>query len=202
LENNAQYKKMLVEEEIELRKLIISSLIKFTKYFTLGPYEELLKNQDKTKNLLYSENIDTKIMKLLKMDINSIGCDVIKPSLVIFINAGNSVSIQTTCSENKEEFKNLEKLYNSQNLEYQKLRMYGLNKGNNTENIPKLKSINQINEKKILNMILNFIDAQITDLKLNEIVGNYAYKADNFIKVILIEMTFKLINKKNILLKN
>ena len=114
LKENAPSMGMRIEEALELRKLIIGSLIKITKYFTIGPYEKLIKIQDNTKQFLSSENDN--IMKTLKIDINSITYDDIKPSLVVFNNDGNSVTILTTCSENEQEFKNLEKLYNSQNM--------------------------------------------------------------------------------------
>ena len=102
---------------------MISSLIKITKYFTKGPYEELIKTQESTKSSLESNDIDTSSLKSLKIDINSITYDDIKPSLIVFNNDGNSVSILTTCSEKDEEFQNLAKLYNSQDLELQKMIM-------------------------------------------------------------------------------
>jgi midasin (ATPase involved in ribosome maturation) len=145
----------------------------------------------------------------LKINIDSITYDNIKPSLVVFNNDGNSVMFLTTCSENQEEFKILEKLYNTQRTVYKKL-----------------KNLKSLNDKEIFNMLLRFLDVKgLSEEELKNIVGNYVYTTDNFIKVILIllrirakipvimmgetgcgkttliEMAFKLINKKNIEIK-
>ena len=217
LKDNHQLMGMKENEAYKLRELLISSLIKITKYFTKGPYEELIKTQESTKSSLESNDIDTSSLKSLKIDINSITYDDIKPSLIVFNNDGNSVSILTTCSEKDEEFQNLAKLYNSQDLELQKMIMkHGINAGNKTN----LKNIKNLDDKKIFEMVLNFLDVKDQN-KAKEIVGNYVYTADNFIKVILIllrirakvpvimmgetgcgkttliEMAYKLINNEN-----
>ena len=189
-------------EALNIRKLIIGYLIKITKHFTVGPYENLIKLQ----NFNYD---DSSINQSLKIRIDSITYDDIRPSLVVFNNDGNSVMFLTTCSENQEEFKVLEKLYNTQNMIYKKL-----------------KNLKSLNDKEIFNMLLRFLDVKgLSEEELKNIVGNYVYTTDNFIKVILIllrirakipvimmgetgcgkttliEMAFKLINKKNIEIK-
>ena len=225
LEDNSKFMGMTKEEALELRELIISSLIKITKYFTEGPYDKLIKTQDETKKSLDYGDTDNNnsIMNLLEININNISYDDIKPSLIVFNNDGMSISILTTCSEKEEEFKKLEKLYNSQNTEYQRLRMFG-NDGKKT--ISKLKNLRSLEDKEILNMIINFLDVKgLSAQELNKIIGNYVYTADNFIKVILvllriraklpvimmgetgcgkttlIEMAFKLINKDETTIK-
>ena len=104
--------------------------------------------------------------------------------------------------------------------------MFGGNQGNKLNKISKLKNIKNLDDKEILNMITNFLGVQnLSEQKLNEIIGNYVYTADNFIKVILvllrirskvpvimmgetgcgkttlIEMAFNLINKGKIPIK-
>ena len=204
LKENAQAVGMTPQEALNVRKLIIGYLIKITKHFTVGPYEKLIKLQN------FSDfNDNSFINQSLKIKIDSITYDDIKPSLVVFNNDGNSVMFLTTCSENQEEFKVLEKLYNTQNIVYKKL-----------------KNLKSLNDKEIFSMLLRFLDVKgLSEEELKNIVGNYVYTTDNFIKVILIllrirakipvimmgetgcgkttliEMAFKLINKKNIEIK-
>lgn len=204
LKENAQAVGMTPEKAVDLRKSIIGYLIKITKHFTEGPYEKLIKLQN---NLNYMDN--SIINESLKIKIDSITYDDIKPSLVVFNNDGNSVMFLTTCSEDEEEFKILEKLYNTQNPVYKKL-----------------KNLKSLNDKDIFDMLLRFLDVNnLSEEELKNIIGNYVYTTDNFIKVILIllrirakipvimmgetgcgkttliEMAFKLINKKNIEIK-
>ena len=204
LKENAQAVGMTPEEALNTRKLIIGYLIKITKHFTIGPYENLIKLQ------IFQDFVDnSEINQSLKIKIDSITYDDIKPSLVVFNNDGNSVMFLTTCSQNQEEFKILEKLYNTQNPVYKKL-----------------KNLKSLNDKEIFNMLLRFLDVNgLSEEELKNIIGNYVYTTDNFIKVILIllrirakipvimmgetgcgkttliEMAFKLINKKNIEIK-
>ena len=208
---------------LKIRKSIVASIIKITKHFTIGPYEQLIKNQDRTNQYLKSDNVDEKnkkINELLKITINSITYDDIKPSLVVFNNDGFSVTILTTSKENENEFKELEQLYNSQNTEYQRIR---LNQNNNkSTEISKLKNLQSLNNKEIIDKLLSFLDVNgLSEQELKKIIGNYVYTIDNYIKVVLIllrirakvpvimmgetgcgkttliEMAFKLINKGN-----
>ena len=189
LKDNAQYMGMTENEVLNLRKFIISSLIKITKYFTVGPYEDLIKSQKGTNIYMNSDhaNKDIYVNNLLNIKIDSITYDDIKPSLVVFNNDGNSVTIITSCNENEEEYKNLEKLYNSQNIEYQKLRYRGILDNNNLNQIPKLKNIKNLDYQNILNILLNFLNVNgLSEAKTKQIIGTYVYTADNFIKVVLI----------------
>ena len=105
---------------LDLRNIIINSLIKITKHFTIGPYEALIKNQEKTRQILESkeDEKDIYINGALFLNINSISYDDINPSLVAFNKDENSITIITTCKEDTLEYKNLEKLYISQSFEY------------------------------------------------------------------------------------
>ena len=224
LTENATFMKMTKEKALGLRKLIISSLIKITKYFTIGPYENLIKTQNNAKlvvNKLYNDN--SIINNYLSIKIDSITYDIINPSLVVFNNDGSSVTILTTCNENEEEFKSLENLYNSQNPEYLLLiRNFGINGEKNVNNIPKLKSLKNLDYKNVLDILLNFLNVNgLSNEQIKNLVGTYVFTADNFIKIVLIllriraqipvimmgetgcgkttliEMAFKLINKGN-----
>ena len=57
--------KMTKEKALGLRKLIISSLIKITKYFTIGPYENLIKTQNNTKLVVNNSNNDYSILIII-----------------------------------------------------------------------------------------------------------------------------------------
>ena len=106
---------------LSLRKIIIDSLIKVTKHFTIGPYEELIKSQRRTKEILNSEKEDEEsYLGHLYLDIRSVNYDDINPSLVTFNKDGNSITIITTSDENQEDYKNLNDLYISQSLEFSK----------------------------------------------------------------------------------
>ena len=112
----------LTGNKMNLKNIIIESLIKVTRHFTLCPYEELIKSQDKARSLLKSniEDNDIYICGELALEINSIKYDDIKPSLIAFNNDGNSVTILCTSDEDSKEMKYIHKFYNSQSLEFQK----------------------------------------------------------------------------------
>ena len=65
LTENASFMKMTKEKALGLRKLIISSLIKITKYFTIGPYENLIKTQNNTKLVVNNSNNDYSILIII-----------------------------------------------------------------------------------------------------------------------------------------
>ena len=250
---------------LNLRNTIINSLIKVTKHFTIGPYEDLIKSQQKTKEILDSKKEDKELIinGALYLNISSITYDDIKPSLVAFNNDANSITIITTCNEEQEEYKDLQKLFNSQCLEYQKkygyqiLKKYNLNKkfdknnnfdflddlenmaflinskdknngkkkgienikdlkisnkdrnnlielddiklnesinliDNKNDGIPKLKNVKNLEPNEILNKLLSFLNVNgLSDNEIKNIVGNYIYTPDNFIKVILILMRLR-----------
>ena len=165
-------------DPLNIRKFIIDSLVKLTKSFLLGPYEDLIKDQEINKKLLNSKKNEEKekiINYNLNLNINSISFDQIKPSILVFNEDGNSVSIIATCSENEQEFHILEQLYNSQNFD-------------NT----KLKNFQKLESQEILNSVLNFLDCKIDENKIQKILGHYVYTPDNFIKVVLILMRIRV----------
>ena len=188
-----------------LRKFIINSLVQVTKLFLVGPYENLLKNQE-INNELYNKTEDDKedlINTELDININSVSFDEIKPSLIVFNEDGQSCTIITTCSEKDPEFKDLENLYNSQNIEFlsNKVRSRSLknipiakknenNIENKTENkfdYKRLKTFRNLSRKEILDNLFNFLNITgLSEEQKNKILGNYVYTPDNFIKVVLI----------------
>jgi hypothetical protein len=129
-------------------------LIKITKHFTIGPYEDLIKNQEKTRQILNSkeDEKDIYINGALFLNINSISYDDINPSLVTFNKDENSITIITTCKEDTLEYKNLERLYITQSFEYNKQFKYRINR---KPYINKLNGNNFEDDLKIINYLLN-----------------------------------------------
>ena len=206
LKENFIVMKKTEEEALNIRKLLIQNLIKVTKHFTSGPFEELIKTQKDTKKKLIKENnnMDNNIIVILENKIKGITYKNIKPSLILFNLDRFSISILTTLSKNDQEFKNLETLYKSQSL--------------NSE----LKNLNSFNNNDVLSVLSKFLDNNNNHLDkeiIKNIAGNYVFTVDNLIKIILIlkrieakvpvimmgetgcgktrliEMAFKLINK-------
>ena len=139
---------------LDLRNIIINSLIKITKHFTIGPYEDLIKNQEKTRQILNSkeDEKDIYINGALFLNINSISYDDINPSLVTFNKDENSITIITTCKEDTLEYKNLERLFISQSFEYNKQFRYRIDRSVFTN---KLNGNNFEDDLRIINYLLN-----------------------------------------------
>ena len=180
---NAIAKKMSKEDAIDirnLRKFIIDSLVKVTRLFLIGPYEKLIKSQEINQKLS-NENEEKKnnlINNHLKIDIDSISFDIIRPSLVVFNEDGASCTIITTCNEKDSEFENLKKLYNSQNPFKDKDE--------------ELKSFRKLNKDQISENLLRFLNVTLNEEKKKEILGTYVYTPDNFIKVVLILLRIRV----------
>ena len=76
-----------------------------------------------------------------------ISFDKFKPSLIFFNEDKQSVSIITSCSNNEEEYKNLEKLYNSQSKHGQKYNLIdykNLSSDKILEEVKKVLNINNV----------------------------------------------------------
>mgnify|MGYP002623021467 CR=1 FL=1 len=186
--NNANALRMNEEDKknlTTLRKFIINSFVNVTKLMIIGPYEDLIKSQRINQELFNEEDEkkEKKINTHLKIKIDSISFDKIKPSLVVFNEDGLSCSIITTCSEKDNEFKNLEKLFLLQNS-----KLFSNNK-----EVKKLKSFRQLNNDEILDNLLNFLNVIpfFNEEKKREVMGSYIYTPDNFIKVVLILMRIR-----------
>ena len=183
-----------VKSLLKLKIFIIDSFVNVTKLVIIGPYEDLIKsqkiNQELFKNEIKEKEKQKQINSYLNIKIDSISFDKIRPSLVVFNEDGKSCSIITTCPEEEEEFKNLEKLYNLHDIE----KIYGKKTDNKGEN--KLKSFKQLSNDEILDNLLNFLNVFNEEKKREkikrEIMGTYVYTPDNFIKVVLILMRIRV----------
>ena len=182
---------------VYLRKFIINSLIQVTKLFLVGPYESLLKNQE--INQKYMNETDEEKERLINNELNikidSISFDEIKPSLIVFNEDGNSCTIITTCSEKDPEFKDLQNLYRSQNLELlaDKIHRKNTKEPKEKKEYQKLRTFRELSRNEILDNLLNFLNVSgFTEEQRNEILGTYVYTPDNFIKVVLILMRVRV----------
>ena len=167
----------LKEKDLIIRKDIIDYLVKLTKLFLIGPYEELIKNQELNAKLMNISNDEKEklINNNLTININSISFDQIKPSLVVFNQDGVSVNIIATCDEKENEFISLQKLFNSQNIDETK----------------KLKNFKKLSRKEILESVKIFLSCKLNNEDIEKYLGDYVYTSDNFIKVVLILMRIR-----------
>ena len=191
----ASGKKENIPKLLHLRKFIIKSLVKVTKLFLVGPYENLIKNQELNQKIMNETNKEKEevINEQLNIKIDSISFDEIKPSLIVFNEDGDSCTIITTCSEKDQEFKDLELLYNTQNTELigSKYRSKSEHNVLNT-NYRKLKKFRDLSRKEIFTNLISFLNININEDDEKKILGTYVYTPDNFIKVVLILMRIRV----------
>ena len=188
-----------------LRVTMVNSFIKNTVHFTQGAFESLLNSQESAYKIAlqhgkYNENDqNVKAFEALQYQKEIISCSSIKPALVFFHEGGGQeFSIITNDQPNSKEYNNL--------LDIRKIPVMIQNqyyknekKEEKIEELPKkLKNYNVLEHKnflteikKILN-INNPIDNEHKDPEhpeiksIEEIVGDYVFTADNFVKMILI----------------
>ena len=167
-----------IHQVTNLRKFIITSLIKITNLFIISPYEKLIKDQE--LNLKIFEETDIEKEKLinreLEINIDSISFDNIHPSLIVFNEDGGSSTIIATSKKEEDEFKDLEKIYKTQTKD-------------------ELKNFKELSGEEIFEKLLQFLNVSgyfSTKEKKNKILGTYVYTPDNFIKVILILMRIRV----------
>ena len=188
-----------------IRTILIDGFIKNTQHFTKGAYNDLLNSKEENYKVGVEQGIyDESKQEKIAIDVLSnqdqeqemISFSKIKPSLIFFHeNEGQEYSIISTCDKNEEEYSNLlklkrvpalinskysikeeieipEMLNDYRNYEHEKF-LYEIQKILNIENPELNKDKNEKTEEKRLKSI-------------EEIVGEYVFTADNFIKMILI----------------
>ena len=159
---------------LNIRHFMVDALIKITKSFIEGVFKRLISSQSdsnysfKTKN----KNIREIALKALTKEQDMISFDKFKPSLIFFNEDKQSLSIITSCSNQEEEYKNLEKLYNSQSREDQEYKLIDY------------KSLSSDKILEEVKKVLNINNVPLEDLK--QYTNSYVFTSDNFIKLILI----------------
>ena len=188
----------------EIRIKMIKSFIENTRHFTQGAFDKLLNTQMDTFKVgveqgNYDEAAQEKVaIKALSDAQEIISFDKIKPSLIFFHEGeGQEYSIISTCKKDEDEYKDLLELRTTpvvvQNLVY---RANGVDK---QEEIPtELNNYSKFTHKmffkeikEILNLKNPIFNSEKNDnnklyKSIEEIVGEYVFTADNFIKMVLI----------------
>ena len=188
-----------------IRVKMVKSFIENTKHFTKGAFDKLLNSQMETFKVgveqgNYNEDKQNDIaIKALSKEEETISFDKIKPSLIFFHEGeGKDFSIITTSKPEKPEYNEILELRKIpvivQNITKQ---VSGYHQG--IEELPSsLNDYSKFKNKdffKEIKEILNINNPIYTsekneenkDLKsIEEIVGEYVFTSDNFIKMILI----------------
>ena len=157
---------------LNIRNFMVDALIKITRSFIEGVFKRLISNQIESKNNINNKNIREIALKALTKEQDMISFDKFKPSLIFFNEDKQSLSIITSCQKSEQEYKNLEKLYNSQSRDGQKYNLLDYKKLNSDQILAEIKKV------------LNINNANLDDLK--NYTNSYVFTADNFIKLILI----------------
>ena len=191
----------------KLREIMVNSFIKNTIHFTQGAFDKILTSQIETYSVgieqgAYNEDKQEEIaIKALSNPGDIISCDKIDPALVFFHEGeGQEFTIITKDKPNQEEYNKLLQLRKSfvilQNEIY---KSYG--KNDQIEEVPKeLKHYTKFKHQQFLEEIKQIFslrnpvytadkgkNIEGAELKsIEEIVGEYVFTADNFIKMILI----------------
>ena len=195
-----QFKKKNLKK---LRITLVSSFIKNTIHFTQGTFEKLLNSQLDTykvevKQGDYDQQKQNEIaIKALSTPGDIISCKKIDPALVFFHEGdGQDFSIITNDNTNKEEYNNLLELVKLPVILQNQYNME--NQINKREEIPKeLKPYIRFKHREFLEQLKTILNISNpiykeekdpnSDIKsIEEIVGDYVFTADNFVKMILI----------------
>jgi MoxR-like ATPase len=194
----------------KLREILVNSFIQNTIHFTQGAFDKILTAQQETYNVgieqgNYDEDQQEEVaIKALSNPGDIISCDKIDPALVFFHEGeGQEFTIITRENPNKNEYNKLLQLRQTfvdlQNQFYDLLHQT-----EKIEQVPKeLKHYYKFKHKQFLEEIKSILslknqvyrkdqekykdDPDLKYLKsIEEIVGEYVFTADNFIKMVLI----------------
>ena len=170
---------------IGIRNFFIQCLIEVTKHFIKGAYDEILKEQNYIEKKQKSESIninnDEKLRNLIST--KKVSFDKIDPSLIIFNDDKQSITIIATCDRKTEYYSKLKALYNSQSL-IDKGLIECIDYSTLTVEEYYLELQKVLNLYRDLNCEVEYNNKILQPIK--EIVSNYVFTSDNFIKLILI----------------
>ena len=156
-----------------IRETIVDNLVKLTEHFTKGCYDDILYFQKeiyKAENGIYDKTKALEIANKYLIEKKIISYNDIKPSLVFFHENSNGITIISNCKKEEKEYKELYELKN-----------YGKSKEEEYEELPKIK---EWSHEMFLDEMKKILDIK-TEIK-KDIIENYVFTSDNFIKMILI----------------
>ena len=188
----------------DIRVIMVNGFIKNTQHFTQGAFNKLLNSQLDTfnagiENGKYNEDKQDDIaIKALSQNQEIISFNKIKPSLIFFHEGeGQLFSIISTCGKNEKEYRDLFELRTIPVIIQNEF--YKANGSPKREEIPKeLNNYSSFSHKMFLEEIKQILslnnpvfnsekNKDNQHLKsIEEIVGEYVFTADNFIKMVLI----------------
>ena len=186
-----------------VRELIVNSFILNIKNFAFDYFHPILRAEQETNEIKIDPYIDEnkkeeKIIKVISELKDNFSCDKINPCLVLFNNGNEqNFTIISINDSNEKEYEQLLQLQKSIIMSYnEEYECYGLNHLKaptpiELKNYRKFKQDDFLKEiKEILslkNPVYNCDKNSYPRLKsIEEIVGDYVFTPDNFLKMILI----------------
>ena len=165
-----------------IRETIINNLIDHAVFFTNGFSENIMKSQERTKEILQMQDYNQrkKLSEELKEreNITKFRFDQIHPSLLFFEKKGNTCKIIPTCPKNSEEENFL--------ITLQKLLKVP-KKGEMSTKLNAIKYPQDMTSPELMDELQDFVKARRVSLDIsNKILTEYALTADNYIKMVLI----------------
>ena len=183
LVSNAKKLKMKNHKNIvDIRETIIKNLIDHAVFFTNGFAENIMKSQERTKEILQMQSYDKrkKLTAELKEreNISKLRYEQIHPSLIFFEKGGNDCKIIPTCPKHSEEeafLINLQRM-----LKVPK-------KGDIPIKYNTLKYPQDLSSPELMDELLDLMKGRRISLDvINKILSEYALTPDNYIKMVLI----------------
>ena len=171
-----------------LRTFIVKNFIEVSKYFAEGTFTKIIKVKQvhNVKSIfgIYSEGeyINAAVHNLANNQHKVISFDNIDFSLIFFHEGSSPLfSIITNKNKSDKEYKDLLLIKNFQSL-------------NEKDTISELPNYRKYSQEQFLEELKNILDINIpikrvkdsNKQSLEEIVGNYVFTADNFLKIVLI----------------
>ncbi|OUM66214.1 hypothetical protein PIROE2DRAFT_59532 [Piromyces sp. E2] len=174
------------------RKYFVTSLMKKAKYFLTSAYDNIIKSQNVTYQQQHGkvdfekakEDASELLSKKIPFSINE--------SLFLINEDKQSISVIKKCDKDSEEYKLLKAIINSDDEKFEKREL---------TNYKELKTEGFLKEARNVLNIFNRIDEKDNEMPesmngkqlkyLKDIVKNYVFTEDNFIKLILISLRLR-----------
>ena len=168
-----------------LRTNIIEAFIDLTSYFTIGPFDKIVSEQDLSTNEKlfindFNENEEIiKASETLSKEESDINFSKLNDKALIFINNdGQSFTVITCAPKQSEIYKRLDSLFNTG-------AKFGQDKNDKKKvNIPDYKSM--IKNEEFLEIIKNLVNSHEDTEEIAKKLRSYVFNVDNFFKMILI----------------